>query len=322
MDRVALETEALVHQVLPTLASSRHQRLTEALERLYVAFYDAVWSWSHLFVLASCGGRERRRAMSSEVADVLDPGAYRLVTSLLHGACGLGMHMARALWVVGAQASDLLGPIKKMETDPWIPNRLLREAGLAMIALASHKCRAEAIKALAAPVPVHRSGAPLSEKWEKGVLSLSRRVAASDAEAHTIYDRRRREVVADWLMEAGPPAPIAIASADDVPPDVAIATMATLEHSVAGEPTRLEDLLELLPALVRADASVLFAPRAWCPALAPVRDLDEAMSLVHRMSAAAGYLPPKMMRRAAPKIGRNDLCPCGSGKKHKRCCGG
>ena len=23
----------------------------------------------------------------------------------------------------------------------------------------------------------------------------------------------------------------------------------------------------------------------------------------------------------APKIGRNDPCPCGSGKKHKRCCG-
>jgi SWIM/SEC-C metal-binding protein len=24
--------------------------------------------------------------------------------------------------------------------------------------------------------------------------------------------------------------------------------------------------------------------------------------------------------RAAPKIGRNDPCPCGSGKKFKRCC--
>jgi preprotein translocase subunit SecA len=24
---------------------------------------------------------------------------------------------------------------------------------------------------------------------------------------------------------------------------------------------------------------------------------------------------------ATPKIGRNDPCPCGSGKKRKRCCG-
>ena len=26
-------------------------------------------------------------------------------------------------------------------------------------------------------------------------------------------------------------------------------------------------------------------------------------------------------RRAAESIGRNDLCPCGSGKKYKKCCG-
>ena len=27
-------------------------------------------------------------------------------------------------------------------------------------------------------------------------------------------------------------------------------------------------------------------------------------------------------RRKAPKVGRNDLCPWGSAKKYKRCCGG
>jgi SEC-C motif domain protein len=26
-------------------------------------------------------------------------------------------------------------------------------------------------------------------------------------------------------------------------------------------------------------------------------------------------------RRAAPKVGRNDPCPCGSGRKYKKCCG-
>lgn len=28
----------------------------------------------------------------------------------------------------------------------------------------------------------------------------------------------------------------------------------------------------------------------------------------------------KTVRRAEPKIGRNDPCPCGSGKKYKKCC--
>lgn len=27
------------------------------------------------------------------------------------------------------------------------------------------------------------------------------------------------------------------------------------------------------------------------------------------------------VRRGAPKVGRNDLCPCGSGRKYKKCCG-
>lgn len=27
------------------------------------------------------------------------------------------------------------------------------------------------------------------------------------------------------------------------------------------------------------------------------------------------------VRRSVPKVGRNDPCPCGSGKKHKKCCG-
>ena len=28
------------------------------------------------------------------------------------------------------------------------------------------------------------------------------------------------------------------------------------------------------------------------------------------------------LRRTVPKAGRNEACPCGSGKKYKRCCGG
>ena len=30
---------------------------------------------------------------------------------------------------------------------------------------------------------------------------------------------------------------------------------------------------------------------------------------------------PKTMRHQQPKVGRNDPCPCGSGKKYKKCCG-
>ena len=30
---------------------------------------------------------------------------------------------------------------------------------------------------------------------------------------------------------------------------------------------------------------------------------------------------PQPVRRETPKVGRNESCPCGSGKKYKKCCG-
>ena len=36
---------------------------------------------------------------------------------------------------------------------------------------------------------------------------------------------------------------------------------------------------------------------------------------------AAAPPEPVTFRREIPKVGRNDPCPCGSGKKYKKCCG-
>jgi SEC-C motif-containing protein len=38
---------------------------------------------------------------------------------------------------------------------------------------------------------------------------------------------------------------------------------------------------------------------------------------IYTRSVRIGPAPVK----AAPKVGRNDSCPCGSGKKYKQCCG-
>jgi uncharacterized protein len=40
----------------------------------------------------------------------------------------------------------------------------------------------------------------------------------------------------------------------------------------------------------------------------------------HRMQSARASREELTYRRAAPKMGRNDPCPCGSGKKYKNCC--
>jgi preprotein translocase subunit SecA len=46
------------------------------------------------------------------------------------------------------------------------------------------------------------------------------------------------------------------------------------------------------------------------------RELDQA-----RMAGAGERQPVQQVVRGAAKVGRNDPCPCGSGKKYKKCCG-
>jgi len=58
------------------------------------------------------------------------------------------------------------------------------------------------------------------------------------------------------------------------------------------------------------------------------QDQASAMALAKQSAAQPGHgappasVPaPQPIRHAGPVIGRNDPCPCGSGKKHKKCCG-
>jgi len=40
-----------------------------------------------------------------------------------------------------------------------------------------------------------------------------------------------------------------------------------------------------------------------------------------KLAAADGTARIETIRRDVPKVGRNDPCPCGSGRKYKKCCG-
>jgi hypothetical protein len=57
--------------------------------------------------------------------------------------------------------------------------------------------------------------------------------------------------------------------------------------------------------------------------------LQRTKTLARRNLQPVGYMdgddwegePIETVRRESPKVGRNDPCPCGSGKKYKKCCG-
>jgi uncharacterized protein len=92
----------------------------------------------------------------------------------------------------------------------------------------------------------------------------------------------------------------------------------------AGDP---DDVAELLfPLLVLADALPEEEKRSIKPAewRELVRSCEETLGdtlvQIHAYWQALRNKPAPL-RRETPKTGRNDPCPCGSGKKWKQCCG-
>lgn len=84
--------------------------------------------------------------------------------------------------------------------------------------------------------------------------------------------------------------PIYLLGADDVTPE---------EEGLTLTPEQREELSEQIPA------SVAWIYRFWLP---------YRQAMAERAIAST-------FQRVHPKVGRNDPCPCGSGKKFKKCCG-
>jgi len=84
-----------------------------------------------------------------------------------------------------------------------------------------------------------------------------------------------------------------------------------------------ESFLASLPQTLVHDEVSLVGGRGGAPASAAAAPAPAAVG--PGAGRAGGPAPaqaaPAGVRRTGPKIGRNDPCPCGSGKKYKKCCG-
>ena len=90
----------------------------------------------------------------------------------------------------------------------------------------------------------------------------------------------------------------------------------TAPNDLEGMDEDSEVEVEIIPEklffnMLKADADYLYSLEQWETVLG-----EEKM-----VQIAKEYKQSKTVRRATPKIGRNDPCPCGSGKKYKHCCG-
>ncbi len=118
-------------------------------------------------------------------------------------------------------------------------------------------------------------------------------ISVNEEEAKSFYEGRNVEINFDGINES-------------------IETKQELE----GFDEESEIELKIVPEtlfynMLKADADYLYGLEQWMDILGE----DKIREIVKEYKAS------KTVRRAAPKIGRNDPCPCGSGKKYKHCCG-
>lgn len=151
-------------------------------------------------------------------------------------------------------------------------------------------------------------------------------------------DRREMGQVLAEIAEAVAPAP---AAGDEEPAAVEELDLAQLQQALpAGvDVQQVEDMLRSPQGALLADFSAFCQERGFegeqseAETNDAIRELHEEWlqtprpALEGKKPAAVlegGRLFPgkvETFRRQTPKVGRNDPCPCGSGKKFKRCCG-
>jgi hypothetical protein len=268
-------------------------------------------------------GRVVREAIPIEAGD--DPTARAPLFAQL---CQAGQHPEPVLLdAIKALGSDAVPPLVAMATDErlhfaeqddpevWAPLHAVRLLG--------ELAAAEAVEPLlplfgwdddwlatALPEAYGRIGRPALEplrallrdrEWD---LYARARAASGLVKIAEYHPALRSEAVGALEAQLGPAETV---TTDD----------ATLSGFIISDLLDIK-ALEALPAMRRA-----FEEDRVDPSIVDYQYVEEELGLAParpRSPLAIPALPPP--ERAARKIDRNEPCPCGSGKKYKRCCGG
>ncbi|MCO4764592.1 MAG: SEC-C domain-containing protein [Myxococcales bacterium] len=120
-----------------------------------------------------------------------------------------------------------------------------------------------------------------------------------------MLDAREHELLQQW------PKP------EDIPEDIAMGMVFQTSISLLEQPEQLNSFLVLLTAIVSLEPEQMFWPEALCDIFYNKWEVDDGLALLKHWGGI--HQGPQPVRNE-PKIGRNAPCPCGSGKKYKRCC--
>ena len=294
-------------------------RLSQKQREVVLAFGRAAWTIAHLLVLVS-SNRVREAFARGEAAAPDHAGIVHGLASLTF-EWGTLLHVARALWFVAQGGKAALAAVKADTRSYTLVHRLYRELALASLALRSEKLRAEALKAMTTrerevdtKLKAAREGVAVA--W----ANTLRQVVNAPAQCEALYLLHSRCFAATRAGGGEDPSPEACAA---IPDEVARIAWYASPLTLYDPEAKSGHAVSLfgLPAIIGAAPEELFLPSEWAQRLMPRSDLDEVTYWLSKYLEANHYTTRRSPRTIEAKVGRNDLCPCGSGQKHKRCCG-
>lgn len=303
-----------VHQTRVMMRNVRKPKHRE--EELLRLSWDALWAIGHLTVLVGMDGRER--------FETLHPKLQWMRNRLMHYVfqhCVLALSL-RGVWAVAKVGKPLLPTMKRAfaDEDSYL-GIVASSLGLGAIGHRHSRLRAEARKALCVPPlpPSHPSAEAINETRAAMRRNIER--GFEDPErAEQVALQWGRLVAHNWLRNGVPGSPHRYPRHEDVPDDVARAFACWHWGNTGEDDLDLKLLFTMLPWLVQRNAEDLFLPEELMSCLRFPDVPTIALEVLKRPFEGLWLRKPQTIR-VPPTPGRNDPCYCGSGKKHKRCCG-
>jgi hypothetical protein len=226
----------------------------------------------------------------------------------------------RAAWLAGRLGKPMLASYKARFAQAANP-MTVREAGWGLLSMALRHAslRSEALKALQSP-PSPQAAA---EPWVESAQAIFREAAvAVETKEEQLYGEAMslgRDFAIVRTHHLPESSPYRFADRAQVPDDVVLPALFDASYD-ASNGERAGDLMLIgITAAARASAPDFYFPATLLHALGPPGLEEIGSSLVEMRRTLFGV--SKTVRRAE-KPGRNDPCPCGSGKKYKKCHGG
>ena len=122
-----------------------------------------------------------------------------------------------------------------------------------------------------------------------------------------LMQRREPDLAAQW------------GDADGVPADIWQPTLLYSDLDYRAGKGQAAAVLDALPLIVRLSAEELYLPEVVVKRMRGEWELSDSLGHLQRFVWIRGPKPEPV--RVGERPGRNDACPCGSGRKFKRCCG-